>query len=468
MVDSFFARMISAPARIRAEAEEQREEAQKNPHLMQALEENKRQGQIIAVRSRWVALAIIAVLLIYLIPRWSVFYYEAILVIFALLGWAQLKAATVGENRLELFLITLDLVLLTVTIIVPNPFDQLDWPTAMQYRFANFPYFYIFLAGATIAYSWRTTLSVGIMTAGLWMIALITLSFFGNVIPQLTTDVGEAVSKYPEMLELIDPNNPGIGLRIADVIVFLIVAGILAINGWRSNQLLLKQARSARERENLSRYFSPNIVDELADKDNPFSNIRSQKVAVMFADIVGFTRMAEHGNPEKVVALLREFHRRLEAAVFDNHGTLDKFLGDGIMATFGSPVTGPNDATNAMQCARDMIASLNEWNIERKQTHEAPIILSIGIHYGEVILGDIGSERRLEFAALGDTVNVAARLEELTRTMGTQILISNELVIADRECEAHNDNQFIDSFAKAGGTVLRGRDNEISLWKMKT
>ena len=468
MADSFLTRIISAPARIRAEADEQHLEAQKNPHLMRALEDNKRQGQIFAVRSRWVALVIIGVLLVYLIPQWPVLYYEAILVIFALLGWAQLKAATVGENRWELFLITLDLVFLTVTVLVPNPFAQLDWPTAMQYRLVNFPYFYIFLAGATVAYSWRTTLSVGIMTAILWLVALIMLSVFGTVIPQLTTDVGEAVSKYPEMLEFIDPNNPGIGLRIADVIIFLIVAGILAINGWRSNQLLLKQARSARERENLSRYFSPNIVDELADKDNPFSNIRSQKVAVMFADIVGFTRMAEHGNPEKVVALLREFHRRLEAAVFDNHGTLDKFLGDGIMATFGSPVTGPNDALNAMQCAREMIASVNEWNEQREEAHEEPIILSIGIHYGEVILGDIGSERRLEFAALGDTVNVAARLEELTRSMGTQILISNELVVANSKCEAQNDNHFIDSFAKAGGTVLRGRENEISLWKMKT
>jgi adenylate cyclase len=113
-----------------------------------------------------------------------------------------------------------------------------------------------------------------------------------------------------------------------------------------------------------------------------------------------------------------------------------------------------------------MVQTVDAWNKERISQGEAPINLSIGIHYGEVILGDIGSERRLEFATLGDTVNVAARLEELTRSMGTQVIVSDELVEANKTCAAGNDNYLLENFADVGPQLLRGRDSEIGIWKM--
>ena len=468
MFESLFGQFASIRANLREARKREQAEAVTNPHLMKAMSENKRQGQVLAVKARWVALAIIAMFLPFLNSSLEVLYYEALLLIFALLGWAQLKAAQVGQSRRELFLMFLDLALLTVIGVLPNPFFSQLWPSAMQYRFDGFMFFFIILAGATLAYSWRTIIAVGTWTFILWMAGLVGVVFFGNTNPQLTKDISAAISNYPLMLEFIDPNDPVIGIRIQEVIVFLIVAGILALNGWRNNELLLRQAAAARERENLARYFPPNIVDDLADQDHPFANIRSQPVAVLFADIVGFTRMAEQGTPEKVVALLREYHHLLESAVFENSGTLDKFLGDGVMATFGSPVTGPQDASNAMQCVRDMVQQIDQWNEQRRGRGEAPVLLSIGVHYGDVILGDIGSERRLEFATLGDTVNVAARLEEMTRTMGTQVIVSDALVEANKLCEAGNDNHLLDNFSNAGPKLLRGRDSEIGIWKMQS
>lgn len=467
MAESFISNILSWPARVRKSRLRQLKEAETNPHLMDALSENKRQGQILAIKARWVALAVIAVFLLFVNPHWSVIYYEFLLAVLALLGWAQLKAAQVGQSRRELFLIFLDLFMLTIIGILPNPLHDLDWPNAMQYRFGNFQYLFIILAGATMAYSWRTIIAIGFWTFALWAVALLGVLFLGRTIDELTVNVSGAISDYPSMLEFLDPNNAMIGFRFQEIVVFMIVAGILALNGWRNNELVLKQASIARERENLGRYFAPNIVDELAGQDKPFDNIRSQYVAVLFADIVGFTRMAEQGEPEKVVALLREYHKRLEKSVFENSGTLDKFLGDGIMATFGSPVTGPRDAVNAIECARDMVDTVDQWNLERAKSGEAPINLSIGIHYGEVILGDIGSERRLEFATLGDTVNVAARLEEMTRVLETKVIVSDDLVEANRKCEAGNDNHLLDNFSKAGSKTLRGRDSEIDIWKLK-
>jgi len=422
---------------------------------------------MLAMQARWAALAVIAVFIAFLNPDWTVLYYEAVLLAFALLGWAQLKAGQVGQSRRELVLIFLDLVLLAVVGLLPNPFQEQLWPSAMQYRFDNFLYFFVILAGASLAYSWRTLIAIGTWTFGIWLLGLAGVIFFGFTDPQLTANISATTAEYSGMQSFIDPNNPMIGIRFQEVIVFVIVAGILALNGWRHNQLLLRQASATRERENLARHFPPNIVDQLAGQNQPFAAIRSQPVAVLFADIVGFTRMAEQGEPEKVVALLREYHRRLEAAVFNNSGTLDKFLGDGIMATFGSPLTGPNDAGNALKCANDMVTAIDQWNVERKAGGEAPINLSVGIHYGEVILGDIGSERRLEFATLGDTVNVAARLEELTRTMNTKVIVSNDLIEANKSCKVGNDKYLLDSFSRAGNKVLRGRDSKIGIWKME-
>src|SRR5690606_33509576 len=103
-----------------------------------------------------------------------------------------------------------------------------------------------------------------------------------------------------------------------------------------------------RARANLARYFSPNLVDALSERDEPFGPVRRQSVAVLFADIAGFTRMSETRSPEDVFAMLRGFHARMAAEVFRWQGTLDNFIGDAVFATFGTPEAGTHDASNAL------------------------------------------------------------------------------------------------------------------------
>src|SRR3546814_15214240 len=112
--------------------------------------------------------------------------------------------------------------------------------------------------------------------------------------------------------------------------------------------------------------------------------------------------MTESASPPTVIALLRGLHARLETAVFEHEGTLDKFLGDGVMATFGTPEPGPRDAANALAAGRAMLRTVEEWNRERIAAGEPPITLSIGIPYGEVVLGNLGPERPPDFPVLGD------------------------------------------------------------------
>ena len=185
---------------------------------------------------------------------------------------------------------------------------------------------------------------------------------------------------------------------------------------------ILKEAFEARieaekARSNLARYVSPKLVDRLASKEEPFGPPREQAVGVLFADIRGFTALSEVMIPKEVMEMLRDFHSRMDAVVFKHDGTLDDHVGDAIFATFGVPESGPTDARNTLACAREMLQEMDNWNAERAKKKLDPLSIGIGIHYGSAVFGDIGSERSMDFTVIGDTVNVAARLERLTRVL---------------------------------------------------
>jgi adenylate cyclase len=429
--------------------------------LMAALEADKRAGLRMAVRARWVALTVVAIFLIVTIRRWDVIYYLVLLGGFALIGWAQVKVGRVGRSRVELALIFCDLALLTVIAVVPNPFIGGEWPPAMQYRLNTFQFFFVLLAGATLAYSWRTFFAYAWLTTALWIGGIWWVSTQPKVFEEIPELVAPFVAEHPFMLHYLDLNNLHLEERAQELIVFLIVAGILAVNGRRTHNLVVQQAEAARGRANLARHFPPSIVDQLAARDEPLGAVREQHVAVLFADIVGFTKLAERQPPEAVVATLRQFHARLEHCVFDHGGTLDKFLGDGMMATFGTPDPSPRDAAGALACAFAMQDAIAAWNAERLGRGEPAIRLSVGLHFGQVVIGDIGSARRLEFTVLGDTVNVANRLEALTRLLDVGIAASGELVEA---AKTDGGEHLLPRLSAAGLQHLRGRDDAIAVW----
>ena len=162
--------------------------------------------------------------------------------------------------------------------------------------------------------------------------------------------------------------------------------------------------------------------------------------------------------------MLRAYHRRTERLVFENNGTLDKFLGDGVMATFGTPTASAHDAGNALACARGLIAEIDEWNGLRKASGFPTVRLSIGVHFGAVVRGDIGTERRLEYAVLGDTVNVASRLEELTRTLDCSIIASDALITQLRGSGDPRTEDLLAGFTQREPQRLRGREAFTELW----
>jgi len=242
-------------------------------------------------------------------------------------------------------------------------------------------------------------------------------------------------------------------------VILSVVAIILALSVRRFNGLLYNNAALERERANLSRYFSPNVVDELSQNDEPLKQIRTQDVAVMFVDIVGFTEFAAARPPEAVIETLRGFHGRMEQLVFRHNGTLDKYLGDGLMATFGTPTAGDRDARNALECAQAMLTDMDTWNNQRRSEGEPDILIGIGVHFGQAVLGDIGAHR-LEFAVIGNTVNVASRLEALTRPLGEPLVISDAL----HEQVLAEGGSIPGTMTRHDGQAIRGIEEALTVW----
>src|SRR5437763_6881596 len=225
-----------------------------------------------------------------------------------------------------------------------------------------------------------------------------------------------------------------------------------------------QRAAAERARTNLSRYFSPNIVEMLAAQDEPLGAVRRQTVAVLFVDIVGFTRMAEHMRPEAVVTMLRQFHERMTAQIFACGGTVEKYIGDAIFAVFGLPDAASEDAVNALRCAELMITALAQWNIERRQQGEQPLAIGIGLNYGPAVIGDVGSEHSLSFTVIGDTVNTANRLQGMTRNLDTAMVIGDALVEAVKEAPSDAAAALLGSLEDIGEQQLRGRAGAIRAW----
>jgi adenylate cyclase len=458
---AFLEQFLQPLLQMRRTRQEEERMAAENPFLIEAMRVEKLEGQRIATWARTIAMVVTGMLLAYQIQDWSVLFYEAILLVFIAIGWAQLRYARVGQSRIELGLIILDLVLLTIVVTVPNPFTPEDFPTAMMYRFHNFPYFFIILAVATLAYSWRTLISMGVWMAMLWPLSVLAVAYFGTTDPELGKRVAEAYAQTPGVAEIADPNSVVWPIRVQEIVIFLLVAMILALRGARANALMLRQAQAAAERANLSRYFPRTLVDELASTRHDIGAVRSQEVAVLFADIVGFTQIAERETPETVMTLLRRYHAVIEEAIFSNGGTLDKYLGDGVMATFGTPHTSPRDCANALAAARAIVEGMERCNAEAAGSGLPQLRVSIGVHYGPAILGDIGTERRMEFATLGDTVNVASRLEAATRELGCSVVLSDAVVAHARQ---EGDSPPAQWMRPLRSLALRGREAPIDVW----
>ena len=259
--------------------------------------------------------------------------------------------------------------------------------------------------------------------------------------------------------ELISANAINLGGMTASLIV-LVISTLGALGLLIFNDYALKSVQKT-ERANalLGRYFAPDVRYEIeqSEIDLVEQEPRDLEVAIMFTDIVGFTKLSEKTEPKDVMRLLSDYQSIMVSAIFDNNGSVDKFIGDAVMANFGTPKSYGNDAQNAFDCAVDMNERLARWNEVRKSEGMPEIQHRIGIHFGACVVGNIGGEQRVEFAIIGDAVNVASRICDACKHFDTNFLISSTLaerVQTDTRTETVTDFE------------VRGRIEKLDLVKI--
>lgn len=233
---------------------------------------------------------------------------------------------------------------------------------------------------------------------------------------------------------------------------------IIALAVWRARDLLRRITQATEQRLNLTRFLPHTVVQELDDV--AMGNLRQGQqlpLAMMFLDVRGFTQMSEVMKPEETSVFLTEYRSLITDIVEDKAGIVDKFIGDGALVIFGMASSPQESAKASLEAAVELNSRFEKWNLDRKLNDQDTFKVGIGLHFGNVFLGAIGDDRRLEFTVLGDNVNIAARIEQMTKTENYEVLASQDLINAAGE-------NAIDGWVELGEKSIRGRSGGIKLW----
>lgn len=195
--------------------------------------------------------------------------------------------------------------------------------------------------------------------------------------------------------------------------------------GQAVNHMALSLQERAALKGALSRYVSAHVAESVISQRNlPELAGSRRRITVMFCDIRNFTRFSNALEPEQVFGFLNEFFTEMIDVIFKHHGTLDKMLGDGLLALFGTPHDDPEHAVHALEAAIEMQKRLEKLRGKWSQYYSSDLAIGIGLHTGDAMVGNVGSKDRMEYTAIGDTVNIASRLESATKDHGCRIILS--------------------------------------------
>ncbi len=448
--------------------ERQAFEDNQSSRIAYALAKEEQTGFLLVLYARFVVLTVLLIWAIFTARAEYAVVYAGILFAFAALGVLPLAMHRYGmlSTKWMAGFMTIDVILLTIVLMVPGSMFPSTLTPQFNLQLPGFLYLCLFVVGMAVSYSPTLVLWTGFVAIVCWSIGMVWIANLPDSLSYSFSQLLDPARFTDERRVEITSSRLFVSLsHWYNRMLFLgLVTLVLAIAVWRSRRMLQRQIMAESARANLSRYFSPNMVDRLSTGDTTLEDVDTRNIAVLFVDIVGFTEIAERQGPQQIMKLLREFHGRIAQTIFDHGGTIDKYIGDAVMANFGSPEIGKHDASDALRCAYAIIDEVSQMNAERQEKGLEEIRIGIGIHYGEVVTGNIGDSHHLEYAVLGDTVNLASRLERLTRKLQSQLVVSDEFVT---KVKSENDNpeQLLRHLIEDERTKVRGRSQQVSVWK---
>lgn len=338
---------------------------------------------------------------------------ELTLILFGALGWfgAWLAAKRIAVDRLPVFTAIID------ALLVLGNLTYTHWGLGIPGTlFAAFPVTWVVpitMGAAAIHYQPRLQAFV----AGVYVIGLGLLALGGEAltVAERRQDLSEIAGLFSEQANLVR-------------IVMIFACALILILVARQGRVLLERAvRETTLRVTLTRYLPNELAPVLTEQ--AFASLRQGRrahVTVLFVDMRASTYFGETMDPTRLAVFITSFRRRVQRAAALHGGVIDKFTGDGALILFGVPGAGDDDAKRALACGRTLLELIRRWNAKRH--FNPPVRVGIGIHAGDVFCGVVGDESRLEFTVVGETVNIAARIEQATKGADCELLASRETV----------------------------------------
>ncbi len=287
-------------------------------------------------------------------------------------------------------------------------------PASFYLKSPTLLYVFIFIALRALRFEARFVLAAGLTAAMGWMamvIYVISIDPNDNMITR-------------NYVEYMTSNSILIGAEFDKIVSILVVSMILVVALMRGRALLVRSVAEGVAAQELSRFFAPEIAQRIRGSDQEIAagSGEIREAAIVNFDMRGFTRLAETASPDQVMGLLADYQHHIVPVIQAHGGSIDKFLGDGIMATFGAALPSTTYAADALRATEQAIDATRRWQEERRARGEACPEVNAAIASGRVIFGAVGDETRLEYTVIGDAVNLSAKLEQHNKKLGTRTI----------------------------------------------
>ena len=305
--------------------------------------------------------------------------------------------------------VILDIVLLMV--LIWSFHLQYGQPASFSLKAPTLLYVFIFIALRALRFEPRYVVMCGLTAAAGWTLLVlytVTVSYPDTMITR-------------NYVTYLTSNSVLLGAEFDKVITILVVTGIIAVALMRARRLLERAVGEAAAASDLSRFFSPEIANQIVQSEQLIRAGEGQvrNAAILTVDIRDFTILSNEMPASALIALLADYESHMVPVIERHGGTVDKFLGDGILASFGAALPSESYAADALRTADALIAAAAEWNDARAAAGEAPVRIGVAVASGRVIFGAVGADSRLEFTCIGEPVNRSAKLEKHNRAAGS-------------------------------------------------
>jgi adenylate cyclase len=284
---------------------------------------------------------------------------------------------------------------------------QYQQPPSFYLKAPTLLYVFIFIALRALRFEARYVIAAGIMAAVGWTALAVYATYASGGMEIITRDY----------VQYLTSNRVLQGAEFDKIITILTVTAIIAVAITRARKLLIKAVTEGTAAHDLSRFFSPEIAQQItaAEHEVTAGKGKTRNAAILMIDIRDFTRLAAVIKPDDLISILAEYQSRIVPIIQRHGGTIDKFLGDGIMATFGAARVSKSFAADALETVGDIMKAADAWTIELKDQNRPILQIGAAVTTGQIVIGAVGDASRMEYTVIGDAVNLAAKLEKHTK-----------------------------------------------------